>query len=1176
MSTIDPASQPGNPLTDHRTRAARDLGCDLAVTAGAGAGKTTVLVDRFVHIARDPQLGPDRILAITFTRKAAAEMKERAIRVFEQAGEVELRRRTEAAYISTIHGFAERVLRERPFDARIDPAFTVLTEYDQARFLQEALQTMYARNDLRAFAPRLGKDRDGGWSVFSLVREVARLLREGPAAARREADVVDDDVRCIELGLERGRERVHRMEARMLDSMRELLPILGCATFKSRGVKHQTWRAYVDALSGCLEGASARAAVANVWRATTFTSEIPLGEREPIRALLDRIKALAPTATFDDWAAQEALERELLPLKRAVYAAAAAITRTYADHKRRRGAMDFHDLQLRAAALFADNAGIRGEYADRFRHILLDESQDTDELQYGIVQSLRTETNTLFMVGDPKQAIYEFRGANPDVFHAALGRLPDQDRLQLPENFRSRPEIISFVNGIGGALLGEQFVNIVARADYGGQWLRVPAVTALYAVQQQTSADGERSKRYEPVSDARPREAAAVAEEIVALLREAPLVRDPESRELRWVPLRPKHVAILFRTRTAIPYFERSLAARGIPYVTAAGQGFYERAEVLDCMMLLRVLAQPLDDLAMAAVLRSPIVGATDADLWRLRSPATADHNRRRPRALYRSLRDYAPLTDFYTRFKALRRRTRGVRAAEAFEDALRTFGYDAALAAHQDGAAMLANLAKLRRQLRDSGAMSPLEAYAELERTRELMPKEGMAPLVGAADDVVVLTTIHDAKGLEWPVVCLPNLQATPAGGRAGFSARGGVLLCDAIGADEEPVRPLSLHGIDEELGTRGEAEERRLLYVALTRSRERLILSACVKPEDLDPKPTDSYTTPLPFLLLNTAGTLAAEGEHDCGSYRTQVRHITGPVEERTLYQGGASLAEGLAPALVATTAPEQLLASVLPLSLKVTELLSYRRCPLVYRFSHMLEISENLAHRAAVRGQTPAALSAVELGTIVHAMLERARFDATDRDGELARLLDGQPAAYHAALRRMLEPVLCGEIGTAARDALRVEREWPFAVRVGGVLIEGVIDLAIQGRDGRWTVVDYKSNDFSRLGRLEYLVDYYTPQLELYALALSQAGIGAVAECALVLLTGPVVHRWAFDAAASQVGTWSEEMVARIAAGDYITSAGPKCERCGYRKRKVCKVGQGWSDSSQMLAGSGLPVG
>jgi hypothetical protein len=133
--------------------------------------------------------------------------------------------------------------------------------------------------------------------------------------------------------------------------------------------------------------------------------------------------------------------------------------------------------------------------------------------------------------------------------------------------------------------------------------------------------------------------------------------------------------------------------------------------------------------------------------------------------------------------------------------------------------------------------------------------------------------------------------------------------------------------------------------------------------------------------------------------------------------------------------------------------------------------------------------------------------------------------------------------------------------------------VIDLAIQSADGRWTVVDYKSNDYSRRGRLEYLIDYYTPQLDLYAAALARAGMGDVASCALVFLTGPTVHRWAFTAAAET--RWSEEIVAKIAARDYATAPGPKCELCGYRKRRVCDVGAGWSPSSTPGSSRALPT-
>jgi ATP-dependent helicase/nuclease subunit A len=1146
---------------DDRTRASTDLTHDLAVTAGAGAGKTTVLVNRFVALARETEVGPERILAITFTRKAATEMKERVIRRFEDSGEVQLRRATEAAYISTIHGFAERILRERPFDARIDPAFSMITDYDRELWIQQALQTMYERPDLRAFAPRLKKEFEGGWQIFTLVREVARLLREGPKGARAEADAIGDADRCVEVALGRIRALKEKASAEMLDCMRRLEPLLAGAEFKSRKAQYEQAQEYLVAVRGCLKAKAIAAETAGTWAGRSFTAAIAEAHRDAIKELIGQIKDHAPRAVFESWTAEEALERELLPLKRAIYAAAEAIGQNYAAHKRQIGALDFHDLQLRAAALLADNPAVRAEYAERFKHILLDEAQDTDELQYGIIESLRTPDNRLFLVGDPKQAIYEFRGADPDVFNAALERMPADDRLQLAENFRSRPAIIGFVNRIGGALLRKQFVTMDARADYSGQALVDPAITAIYAEQLPRQNGG---KGYEPISDTRPREAAAVAEELVRLLREQPLVRDPDVGVPSWIPLQPRHVAILFRTRTAIPYFERALAERGVPYVTAAGLGFYERAEVLDCVMMLRAIAQPLDDLALAAVLRSPFVGASDADLWRLRAPAATPSDEMRP--MWYALRRYEPLAAFYNAFVALRAQVRASSASEALEDAIRTFGYEAAVAAHEDGPAMLANLAKARRLVRDMGSVSALEAYEELQRTRELMTNEALAPLLGTADDVVVLTTIHQAKGLEWPIVCIPNLQSPPRNYRQAFSARHGALLCPALNADGKEVKPMSIASIIDELNVRSEGEERRLLYVALTRARERLILSGCVKLRaDDDQRSSARAFNPLSFLQRGDGGTLTEAGDHDCGSYRTRVRLVSGPVLERTIYQGGEPLAATFTPTV--SDIPEGVLPplAALPLSLKVTELLSYRRCPQVYRFSHVLEIDENLPHRAALRGEGRRRVSPVEQGTIVHALLERARFNATDMDDEIERLVASEDEALRPALAQMLKAVLSGEIGDAVRGAKRVEREWPFAMRVGGVMIEGVIDLALQGQDGRWTIVDYKSNDFSRTGRFEYVTDYYAPQLELYAMAIARAGVGEVAECALVFLTGPKVHRWSFDPAAKGIDAWSHQTVRQIAARNYATVAGPKCDLCGYRKRKVCDVGRTWTPAS-----------
>jgi ATP-dependent helicase/nuclease subunit A len=1165
-------------LTPVRERAMKDLAHDLTVIAGAGAGKTTILVGRFVELARDPAVGPDHVLAITFTRKAAVEMKERAVRELERLGETELRRKTEAAYISTIHGFAERVLRERPLAARIDPDFSVLTEYDQALFVEDALRQMYSREDLCSFARRLGKSKRGGWKVFSVVREVARLMREGPEGASREAKLLElSDDECVNGAIEAAREYLCGCETRAIECLTDLVPLLRAARFKSQAKMFQQCQEYIASAEACIDARSLHGA-GDVLGTTGFTAQIHGEDREPIKSRLALVKNLVSEIGSVDWEAQERLERELIPLKRAIYSAARDRGESYTAHKQRIGALDFHDLQLRLHGLLVTNDRVRREYADRFRHILLDEAQDTDELQYDIIERLHDGGGSLFIVGDPKQAIYEFRGANPDVFNGVVAKTLPGQRLELPENFRSRAEIISFVNGLGPALLGESFIQMDACAKYGGESLAVPAVTAIYAVQElPTEEDGP--SVYESLGDARAREAKAVAEELVRLLRDGTQVRDPDAGSdaeagVAWTELRPKHIALLFRTRTPIPHFERALAERGIPYVTAAGLGFFERAEVLDCIMMLRALSQPLDDMALAAVLRSPFVGVSDGRLWRIRTPG---ENRSDPPPLYHELRRDGGLKVFRKRFERLRARARSLSAADALDEAIRAFRYEAALAAHDDGPAMLANLAKLRGRLRELGALSVAEGYAELQRARDLMESEPIAPLVGPNEDVVVLTTIHQAKGLEWPIVCLPSLEMKSNNRGEDFSARHGALLCKAIDENGEEVRPLSAVSFSRELSERQEGEERRLLYVALTRARERLILSACVRTAGRFPEWKGAFSRPLAFLVAHTDEALSAPGEHDCGTLSTSVRYVSGPVAASTRFEGGMTLASELHPIATARAPaePPPLAKSALPLTVKVTELLAFDRCPQVYRFSHVLEIGEHTARQATRRPENDVALTPVELGTIVHSLLERADFHASDVRAEVVRLLAEQPPGRHTALARMLEPVLTGRLGERVRSAQRVEREWPFAFEAGGVLVEGVMDLAIQESDGRWTVVDYKSNDLKHSGRFEKLVGYYQRQLELYALALSRSGLGDVSQCMLLFLTGPKVHEWAFDADGCGVEEWAKGIIDRIAAHDYDTAADGKCERCGYRLRRICPTGREWVPGQSRYGAAALPV-
>jgi len=1158
--------------SDDRRRAVSDLAADLAVIAGAGSGKTTALVERFVSIAGQPGLGPDRVLALTFTEKSAAEMKGRIVRRFTDACDEQRRRQTEAAYISTIHGFAARLLKENPFEAGVDPAFTVLAEFDQELLAEEALQAMYADPVLGAYAERLKKDRDGGWQLFDLVRRVARALREGTAQARCEADLIlagRDDV-VVAAALERVRDWMSGQKSIALDALPELESLLSAVVMKPAGKRFAAKEAFLAAVRAAIS-AGAFDAEAPVWTETGFTAGIPEDERPPIRALLDTVREIAKALRGVDLAHEEVLERELLPLKRAIYVAAAASSDSYAAAKRAQGALDYHDLQRLAVALLERNEAVRRRYAERFRHLLLDEAQDTDELQHALISCLRTEENHTFLVGDPKQAIYEFRGANPDVFDGAVHGLPAGDRLRFDENFRSRPELLGFINGIGDALLGGLFAPLIPKADYGAVPFAGPHVEVVHIVRGEVPGD-DGEPVVEALSDARRREAAVVADRVAELLREQPLVLDPEHpRDGASVPLQPRHIALLFRTRTTIPYFERAFAERGLPYVSAVGQEFYERTEVLDCLMLLRALEQPLDDLALASVLKSPFFGASDGDLLRLRGVERGDRGGRPgPRPLFRYLDRVEVFAPFVATFEAVRARTRGRPAADVLDQALRAFGYEAAIASHRDGRAMLANVAKLRRQVADLGAATVGEALRELEQARALLVEERQAPLLGPADDVVVFTTIHQAKGLEWPVVCLPNLQGTRRGGRPDFSPRHGCLVLDAL-VDGEKETPASVEPVAEDLKKRSEWEERRLLYVAATRARERLILTSSVEQSRLDGDPKPSFASYFSFLAGALGRVFLSEGEIRIGGARLVVRHQRDPVPPPARLVEGAPLIARLevrpkaaepaarpVPSSAGTGEPSGKVAP--PLSVKVTELLTYSRCPLVYRYALALDIPEHPPRRAALRGGARE-VSPVERGTIVHRLLERADLTA-DAVAESRRVAGTEPESIRGDLERMLAGVLAGEVGDLVRRARRVERELPFGMLMDGVEISGVIDLAVQRADGAWTVLDYKSNDISRTGRLEHLVEYYRPQLELYALAMERAGLGDVSHCALVFLNGPEVRQWPFeDADAARAEGVARALLRGVSAEIYATEAGPKCAECGYRKRRICQVGREW---------------
>ncbi|MDP9228685.1 MAG: UvrD-helicase domain-containing protein, partial [Actinomycetota bacterium] len=829
-------------------------GRDVFLRAGAGTGKTTVLVDRFCSAALDPELGVERVLAFTFTERAADQLRRRvraelARLAAEASGEGLERLReaieaTERAWISTIHGFCRRVLASNPAAAGLDPRFRVCDDPEADRLAERAfeaaLEDLIEAGDPEALelaaANRRGALLEMTRGAYDELRSHGRrdpTLPDPPppdtsaaiaglAEAAREAHE-----ECAEatghLGLA-DRERI--AAAAELDTSAEptidLVEQLAALRLLSGGksFKGDASRRYKEAL------AKARGAVAGV--------------------------ALRP--------AYEQL-RELVKL----------FGRHYEQLKGERSALDFEDLQLHAVELLAGNERIRDRYREQFRHLLVDEFQDTNNLQLRLIEQLRGPETRLFMVGDEFQSIYGFRHADVDVYRRqhrrfAEGEEPNGVALPLTGNFRAHPEIVAATNALGSRLL-DGFEPLTAGVE--AERPADPVVEMLLTVDD--NKGWEQPETGLPLLSDDPSSASNVAEARLLAARLRRLVDDGGEQ--------PEEIVVLLRAFTHVAAIERALSEAGLDPYVVGGRGFWSQQQVEDMRALLAVVANPLDDQALFGALASPAGGLLPDTLWLLRRAATGppkDGSRHeRSFHIWPLVRDLAAdgkpssegdaeaaalipdderarLLDFAGRLEAIR--AGGAEGGlEALVERVATgFGYDLATLRRDHGRERWANVRKLMRlarefEARDGPDLSAFLAYlggAAAKRDREA---EAASRAEGHSG--VRVMTVHAAKGLEFGVVAVASLGRqlqlgwTPLrvlpdseGPDAGEAARVGVQL----GRLGRPAERLHDYGELTDLAAEREAEEEgRLAYVASTRAKRRLILSGTFNPKGLDSEP-------------------------------------------------------------------------------------------------------------------------------------------------------------------------------------------------------------------------------------------------------------------------------------------------------------------------------------------------
>jgi ATP-dependent helicase/nuclease subunit A len=1174
----------------------------VAVSAGAGSGKTTVLVERFLNFVTADGVSPLNILAITYTERAAAEMKERIIRRFEERGDESNRRRAEAAYISTIHGFCARILRENPLTAGIDPAFGIIDEMRLGFFLDEERERMHGDSWYlqvrQLFAPRGQERRD---TLFDLIRDCVFQAREfGKGESREECWSVDQLVAAAMQRLDKYMVKTwHGARSDLL----AIVETIASATIG--GGKSAESRQILCELIARLPSMDR---FDSEWSSeflkhTGFTravKDIPL--REEIKQTLTPARESIKQLTDIDRSSIENTERdEIAPLKEGIYRHAQILRDRYEGMKAEHSLLDFDDLQRLALRLLEDSS-VGTEYSSRFRHILLDEAQDTNQVQKSIVDALlRREDQCLFAVGDAKQSVYGFRGADVTLF-GEMYRTSGDGRRQLQDNYRSRAEIIDFVNAVG-ALLWQQgdsieYLPLFCKFAYDEGMTARPRVEMMLIQKQEADPDAGREKA-DDAAILHEREALAIAMQIRQIIEgddtTAPLVVYDKHEKARR-NARYGDIAILVKARTHFATYERVLGDLGIPVVADGGRGFFSGREVQDILAALRVVANPYDEIALLTALRSPLFGWSDDDLVALRIVARRDIWKACANGFTPHSEGADPTA--YQTIEALRRLSHALPPVRLIQLLLDRTGYNAALLRMKRGRTGIANILKLQEFARESADVDGPDLHSFLRRAElaeDYLAKEHEASIVAEGDDVVLLGTIHGSKGLEWPVVILAGLDSAFDGSDTGsfYCAADQMLVIQPKGDDGKSRKLVTQQLVIDAQKRRDEEEGRRLLYVGMTRARECLILSGGYTPPDISEAVSRRLGAPLKWLCAaagaNTenceSGDLMIGGASLHVSMVTEatVAPIRGSIamDDENLVAARRSVERGEPvswqppdsdrSARIIATVRELSAADAVPVAPQaaraittVTQLVYFARCPMVYYFNLVLQIDEHPRKRRSSEVVTDRRYSAAELGTLVHQMLERADFSAPPVDEARRLVNDGYSGTISQTDRdrveRMLASVLSDPLIDRARNAIRLEREYPFDLAIDGRLVHGVIDLVFTDANGRGVVVDYKSNDLAAPDRVNVLSRYYEPQIEMYALAASKAELVQPAEATLYFLNKSVART--FEVNESRLDVVEQQMagaLGRISDGDWNSEPGEKCRNCGYRTRGFCDVGK-----------------
>ncbi|MCL4472967.1 MAG: UvrD-helicase domain-containing protein [Actinobacteria bacterium] len=1090
-------------LTEAQLKAVESLEGSIFVAAGAGSGKTGVVTRRFVHAIVTGKAEVDQILTITFTRKAAAEMMSRIRKdlrdrttAYDKLDEDQLRRIAiayrdiERAQISTIDSFYSTILRANALAAGIDPNFTVMDE-SQARILQEevfesCLKKVVEENGSAGMEFITAYDPELSGQLLAIVAKAYETLR----SQGREVTLpqpAPPDARAAEKALRQSLDEAQAAfvqlkkptatQTKMFDRLDEYVAALAGADAAER--VRLAAREFKAGNCGCVRDEFERVEQARAAFVSANRSQLAVNTLDLFRKLLE---------SFDS---------------------------EYSLAKRNREMLDFADLSIFTKNLLKDNKSVAASVAGRYKLIMVDEYQDTNPLQNEIIALIAG--GNLMVVGDENQAIYGFRNAEVGLFQQEKERARAQGRLiELKQNFRSQKQILDFVDFIFNSedMLQPGYLSLEpASAEDEPEDIRVEVILV-----DSGKPDKKQGIKPVPVDVTRRAEAHLIAERLQALFRQG---------------YKPGDAAMLVLSRNGSEVYRDALSRAGIESYFAVSTSYFSKLELLDVISMIQIVINPQDDLSLIAVLRSPLAGLSDDALYWFRNceqAADPDY----PETLWEVLahpgplaalseKDRKALDSFMERFRLLR--------SGSGRDSLRTLirkilsfnDYGATVAASDEGRQKLANLFKLVDLAQDFETSwgRDIAAFTDfLKHQQDSEAREVEAPTEEEDVTAVRIMTMHGAKGLEFPLVVLPKLQANG-------NHRSETLMIDRRGKGRVGLRYRGHEGADgnafdfeelkAELAERESQELKRLLYVAMTRAKKHLLLTGVARAD----KPPEQKKKERPFDWIRNS--LGLNWERDAGfGSADRIETAKGDViglnicvdpqtvaARRSNGSGGAD--SRVPPALDPEIMKMPDVAAIVPAAISPTALDAIRACPRRYYLENMLGAAE-LREATTTKNQTDSepALSAMEMGTLVHKILEEdllilespiGRESMEKRleqaCGKAPHLSDADIDRANRLVDNFRRSAVAASLPSAGRDG-RLRREVPFSTLIGQTtILRGAIDVLClpEKEGGASLVVDYKTGSPQEGLSPAEAAKTYRLQMVSYALAAAKMNQGPV---------------------------------------------------------------------------------